>query len=47
MNDFDAYIAEVRRHARKRTPLTAAEKQCLRVYLGLVVIAAIVAFFVR
>lgn len=47
MNDYDTYIARVRAHADARKPLTKAEKQCIGVYLGLVLIAAIVAQFVR
>lgn len=47
MNDFDTYIAHLRAHADARKPMTAAEKQFIAVYLGLVAIAATVAYFVR
>lgn len=44
MKDYDNYLSQVRVHANARKPLTKAEWQFIGVYLGIVAIAALVAF---
>lgn len=47
MNDYDTYIDRVRALTDARKPMTKAEKQFIGVYLGLVLIAALVAHFIH
>lgn len=44
MNDFEDYIDRIGATADARKPITRAEWQILGVYLGLVLIAALIAF---